>query len=253
MDRLRFFVGLFDDYVLNGTLAVALLIICMGWLTIAYLLKTGRISGKNRNRKEIQIIGLLLFTCVGYFFTISKTALLLGETSNRYQLPVYGILLFLLLYFALKPIELLLAGFVKREKVLRGFGVIVLIAVIAIHVAAHGGNKVFFLYEEETEIMEYVEENKDVPVVVYYRDDSALNVWRLSDELMVYPRIYLANQNNEEPITDETITGSERLLVYVADKDNKEACLENLLQSNENLSAYKVVAVKNLWTLYEME
>ncbi len=253
LDRLRFFVGLFDDYVLNGTLAMVLLIICMGWLTIAYLLKNGKITGKNRNCKERQIVGLLLFACVGYFFTISKTALLLGETSNRYQLPVYGILLFLLLYFTMKPVECMVAGFAKKETAVKGLGVIVLIAVVAIIVTTHGGNKVFFLYEEEAEIMEYVEENKDVPVVVYYRDDSALNVWRLSDELMVYPRIYLANQNNEEPITDVTIAGSERLLVYVADKDNKEACLENLLQSNENLSGYKEVAVKNLWTLYEME
>jgi len=69
----------------------------------------------------------------------------------------------------------------------------------------------------------------------------------------MYPRIYLANQNNKEPITDGTITGSERLLVYVADKEDKEACLENLLQSNDRLSSYREIAKKSLWTLYELE
>lgn len=252
LDRLNFFVGLFDDYVVSGTLAVFLLLICLGWLTVAFLKKNGVLKREEKGGKESQMIGLLLFAGMGYFFTISKTALLLGETSNRYQLPIYGILLFLLLYFTLKPIELLIQKAGGGKRAFLALELVMLVAVAGILITTHGNNKVFFLYEEEAEIMEYAEENKDVPVVVYYRDDSATNVWRLSDELMVYPRIYLANQNNEEPITDEVIAGSERLLVYVADKDDKEACLANLLQSNEKLSSYRVVAEKNLWTLYEM-
>lgn len=250
LGRLRFFSGLFDDYVMNGTLSIFLLIVCLGWLTVFYKKKTGHVLEEKKDSKIKQLIGLLLFTAAGYFFTISKTALLLGETSNRYQLPVYGILLFLLIYFAAKPIELLFGKYLKGKKLPVIAAVVVL---LIIDVTALCQNKVFFLYEEEKEIMAYAEENKDVPVVVYYRDDSDLNVWRLSDELMVYPRIYLANQNNEEPITDEVITDSEKLLVYVADKDDKEKCLENLLLSNENLSSYREVAKKNLWTLYEME
>ena len=252
LGRLNFFVGLFDEYVTSGTLAIFLLLICMGWLTVAFLKKRGTIDKKEPRNKKRQLIGLLLFTCLGYFFTISKTALLLGETSNRYQLPIYGIVLFLLLYFTLEPVRLLIqkAGGKKQADWL--LGLVTLAAVAGILLTAHCNHKVFFLYEEEAGIMEYAEENRDVPVVVYYRDDSEANVWRLSDELMVYPRIYLANQNNKELITDTVITGSDRLLVYVADKDNKEACLENLLQSNENLSSYSVVAEKNIWTLYEM-
>lgn len=252
LGRLNFFVGLFDDYVVNGTLAIFLLLICLGWLTVAFLRKNGTLKKEEEKSKRIQMIGLLLFACVGYFFTISKTALLLGETSNRYQLPIYGIVLFLLLYFTLEPVRILIqkAGGKKQAFGLLGFMTVAAIAGILI--TSHFERKVFFLYEEEAEIMEYVEANKDVPVVVYYREDSAANVWRLSDELMVYPRIYLANQNNKELITDTVLTGSDRLLVYVADKDDKEACLENLLQSNENLSSYSVVAEKNLWTLYEM-
>lgn len=255
IERLTFFVGLFDDYVMNGTLAAVILVICVGWLTVACLKKCGHLSAGSDSIKEVksaQMIGLLLFTCLGYFFTISKTALLLGETSNRYQLPVYGILLFLLIYFAIRPVELLLLTFGKSKKGFRIVGLLLLLVVIVVDAGAHGNHRVFFLYQEEAEVMEYVKANRDVPVVVYYRDDAPANVWRLSDELMEYPRIYLANQNNEEPIRDETIRSSDRLLVYVADKENKEACLENLLQSNEKLSSYRIVAEKELWTLYEM-
>lgn len=255
LGRLRFFVGLFDDYVLNGCLAIVILLICMGWLTIVYLKKRGSIvsAGKEGAGKRAQMINLLLFTCVGYFFTISKTALLLGETSNRYQLPIYGLLLFLLLYFVWKPVELLIERIGEKKQGFRVLGAVMLVGILGILISSHAGNRVFFLYEEEAEIMEYVEQSKDVPVVVYYRDDSELNVWRLSDELMVYPRIYLANQNNKEPITDETITGSDKLLVYVADKEDKETCLENLLHSNSRISSYREIARKSLWTLYELE
>lgn len=255
LGRLRFFAGLFDDYVLNGCLAVILLLVCMGWLAVMYANKRGKLhgAGMGKGSKRRQMLLLLSFVCAGYFFTISKTALLLGETSNRYQLPIYGLLLFLLLYFVYRPVEVLLEATGEKKRVFCFTAVVMLLGILGILMTSHADGKVFFLYEEDAKLMEYAEQNKDVPVVVYYRDDSELNVWRLSDELMVYPRIYLANQNNQEPITDEIITGSDRLLVYVADKEDKEACLEGLLQSNEKLSSYKEIAGKSLWTLYELE
>jgi len=89
--------------------------------------------------------------------------------------------------------------------------------------------------------------------VVFYNEASPDNVWRLSDELMVFPEVYLASQGNTELIADEKICQSGRLLVYVADREEKESCLENLLLCNERLTDYRVVAQKGLWTLYEME
>lgn len=248
LDRLKFFVSLFDKYVVNGTLAVIILLICLLWITVFY----------REKRKPEKGIGLLLFTCAGYFFTISKTALLLGETSNRYQLPVYGILVFLLLYFLYTPAEILVNRIVgnkekqKAETMKNGMVLFLFGAALLINVTALMETKVFFLYEEEKPIMEYVKENGDVPVVVFYNEASPDNVWRLSDELMVFPEIYLASQGNQERITDGKITESGKLLVYVADHEDKEACLENLLQSSDRLSEYHVAARKNLWTLYEM-
>ena len=134
------------------------------------------------------------------------------------------------------------------------YGILLLLfaAVLFMDVTALRETKVFFLYEEEKPAMEYVKENCDVPVIVFYNESSPDNVWRLSDELMEFPEIYLASQENREKITDEKLTKSDRLLVYVADHEDKEECLNNLLQSSESLSEYHVVAEKNLWTLYEM-
>ena len=199
-------------------------------------------------------MALILFACGGYFFTISKTALLLGETSNRYQLPIYGLMVFLLLYGMWTMAEELAAVIIgkdpKREWVMAA--VLAVILVLTDGLALKNG-RVFFLYEEEKEIMEFVKAHRQEPVVVFYNEASSDNIWRLSDELMEYPRVYLASQGNTEPIEDEVLLESESLLAYVADYEDKETCLERLVEENDNLSAWRVVAEKGLWTLYEVD
>lgn len=248
LERLRFFGGLFDDYVMNGTLSGWLLVICIIGVTTLYLRK----RKKEKQKGLSDALGLLLFTCAGYFFTISKTALVLGETSNRYQLPIYGILIFLILYGVWMPMKELVQPFGSKRAAYVLTGVIIF-AVSVMNGAALRNGKVFFLYEEEKEIMEFVEAHKEEPVVVFYNDASSDNIWWLSDELMEYPKVYLASQGNSEPVTDKTITESESLLVYVADYEDQEACLKGLLEVNSSLTTYNVVAEKGLWTLYEMK
>lgn len=239
-ERLRFFYGLFDDFVMNGTLSIWLLLICIGLVTRGYLKKRGKVKGSLLNASA----GLMLFAALGYFFTIAKTALLLGETSNRYQLPVYGILIFLILYVTWKLAD----GMIGNYRIMAGALALVFVLIDGL---ALKNDRVFFLYTEEKEIMEFVKEHAEEPVVVFYNEASADHVWWLSDELIQYPKVYFASQGNRELIKDETITNSRRLLVYVADYENQEECLKGILRVNENLKSYQVVGEKKLWTLYE--
>lgn len=256
-DRLRFFGGLFDDYVTNGTLSWWLLGICLLAVTVWFL-------KKKRGRKwEVlnKSTGLLLFAGAGYFFTVSKTALILGETSNRYQLPVYGIFLFLILYAVLGLAEeiftlTLFVGIKDKEDnkwTVRGAVAAGSIIILLMNGLALKGGKVFFLYEEEREVMEYVKAHRNDAVVVFYNDASADHIWWLSDELMEYDKFYMASQGNQEEIKDKEIRKSNRLLVYVADYEKKEECLKKLLEANTHLTTYEVIARKGLWTLYEMQ
>lgn len=250
--RLRFFYGLFDDYVMNGTLSWWLLAICLLAVTAGYLGK----RGKSRITFWSPSIGLISFACVGYFFTISKTALLLGETSNRYQLPIYGLLLFLLLYSAWILLSNLAEAFAgsawirKIHRIMAGAFVILLVLTNLLSIKE---GRVFFLYEEEKEVMEFVQSHKNDAVVILYNEASPDNIWRLSDELMQYEKTYLASQAESAPITDQTITTADALLVYAADHENQKERLESLLDVNKNLSAYRVIAQKGLWTLYLFE
>lgn len=266
MDRLRFFGGLFDKYAVNGSLCIWLLASCILLLTVFYLRKKHPEEKKGEKweegNKTRQIMGLLLFSCAGYFFTVSKTALLLGETSNRYQLPIYGILLFFMLYFLYVPFCILLENHFgsskgtlegnKGKKWYQAGGILLIAAVLLTDGWAIANNRIFFLYEEEKEIMEYVKANKEVPVVIFYNEASPDNVWRLSNELMEFPEIYLASQGNPEAITDETIINSNKLIVYAADHEHQQGSLEGLINSCKKTMSFQIIAKKGLWTLYEV-
>ena len=248
-DRLQFFYGLFDDYMLYDTLSVWLLTLVLLAVTVGYLKKRGRLTSKIWNAP----IGLMAFTAAGYFFTISKTALLLGETSNRYQLPVYGVLVFLLLYLTWMYVGSVLETFKGTKRYEGILAAVLLVVLLIIDGMALAEGRVFFLYEEQEAVKEYVKANSDAPMVVFYNEASGDHIWWLSDELMEFPKVYLASQGSQEPISDATLISSDRILAYVADYDNKEQVLEGLLEVNENLTSYEVVADKEAWSLYVLE
>lgn len=248
LERLEFFMGLFDDYMMNDTLSIWLLVICVLGITVWYLQKMGKAEG----RFFTEPIGLMIFTAAGYFFTISKTALLLGETSNRYQLPIYGVLSFLLIYGVWYLTESLLQAGQAWGKLICIVTCVFLAVLLIMDMWALMEGKVFFLYENEKEITEFVKARKDTPAVVFYNEGGKDHVWWLSDKLMEHDRVYMVSQQNEDPITDETITKSDTLLVYMSEREDEAAFLEQLIENNPNLSSYRVIGKKEVWTLYEV-
>ncbi len=264
LDRLRFFCGLLDDYELNGTLSIWLLVIALLAVTVIYLNKRGKCS---LGILKPQIV-LLLFAAAGYFFVVSKTALLLGASSNRYQLPVYGIVIFLLLYLVWSCAERLAeayGGLRKGDGIRIIFSGVLTISLLIINgtaldiVPAKKGleesSKVLFLYEEEKETLDFAREHKDEAAVVFYNEASSDHIWWLSNQLIEYSRVYLAGLENSDPITDKTLTESDCLLVYMADYENQEERLKELMERNDHISSYQQVGEKilGLWTLYKLQ
>ncbi len=264
LDRLRFFFGLLDDYELNGTLSIWLLVIALLAVTVIYLNKRGKCS---LGILKPQIV-LLLFAAAGYFFVVSKTALLLGASSNRYQLPVYGIVIFLLLYLVWSCAERLAEayrGLRKGDGIRIIFSGVLTISLLIINgtaldiVSAKKGleesSKVLFLYEEEKETLNFAREHKDEAAVVFYNEASSDHIWWLSNQLIEYYRVYLAGLENSDPITDKTLTESDCLLVYMADYENQEERLKELMERNDHISSYQQVGEKilGLWTLYKLQ
>ena len=231
LERLQFFAGLFDQYMMGGSLALWLLLICLLAITNRFLRKgkwrpgteygekVRRDQKLTQKQKTDQIltlpVSLLLFTAAGYFFTVAKTALLLGETSNRYELPIYGVLVLLLvysLYMVQKEIEqenaesaewlTSLTAFenLPQQEIRKQYapdkmiiGKEAVLVVVLMAVLNLTGNKVFFLYPEEEKIQEFVHQNETTPVIVLYNEASETHIWWLLDEMSEYENIYLAS------------------------------------------------------------
>lgn len=289
LERLQFFIGLFDKYMMGGGLALWLLLICLIAMTNRFLQKRAKRSGREQKRERILTlpVGLLLFIAAGYFFTVAKTALLLGETSNRYELPIYGVLVLLLvysLYMVQKEIEqgnaetaeriaaLTASGNLSQEEIRKRYvpdkkitGKVAVLVVVLIAVLNLTGNKVFFLYPEEAKVQEFVHRNETTPVIVLYNEASETHIWWLLDELSEYENIYLASISGEgEILTSQNFLNgdaaeSKKYIVYMADCENQGEELQRLLgtefQEESDASgdiSYEEIARKNMWTIYEI-
>lgn len=289
LERLQFFIGLFDKYMMGGGLALWLLLICLIAMTNRFLQKRAKRSGREQKRERILTlpVGLLLFTAAGYFFTVAKTALLLGETSNRYELPIYGVLVLLLvysLYMVQKEIEqgnaetaeriaaLTASGNLSQEEIRKRYvpdkkitGKVAVLVVVLIAVLNLTGNKVFFLYPEEAKVQEFVHRNETTPVIVLYNEASETHIWWLLDELSEYENIYLASISGEgEILTSQNFLNgdaaeSKKYIVYMADCENQGEELQRLLgtefQEESDASgdiSYEEIARKHMWTIYEI-
>ena len=280
-DRLSFFVGLLDSDVFGGLLTLIMLFIVLVMLYLwankdSGLVYAGKMSGP---------VAIITFAVVMYFIVVSKTGLLLGRTSNRYEMPVYGLIILLLFMdvaFCIRQVEKRVAGNdkdvdalstadAKKAGVIHNDSVdkdsakaglwwtnpIRIVAVIIVFIPMIynlvAGDSVLFLYPEDEARVAYAEQNSDIPVIIFFNDASSEKIWWLTDELLEYPEMYFMSESNTELITDETICTADELLVYIADNDNLEDCLQCILDSNPGLSSYTVVSVKDVWTLYRFE
>lgn len=250
-DRLSFFGGLVNEYLFDGWLWLWVAVLAF-FAVISFFREKKRGGGTASFQARINAsYFIVLFAVCGYFFTVSKTALLLYETSNRYQLPVYGMIQ-LLIITALYHMGKRTADSyswnnrVRRMTAALGFALFLL---TGIHGLASG--KVIFLYEEQKAQLAYARENADQTVIVLYNDATPYNVWRCAQELMEYERIFFVSEADKGVILDEAVCGSGKIIVYAADYETQKESLDMVLESNRELTDYRLVAQKPLWSIYE--
>ncbi|MCM1047276.1 MAG: hypothetical protein NC433_02490 [Clostridiales bacterium] len=257
--RLGFFIDLMNEYLFDGYMLLWLAVIALMGIAVFVMSRGGkeRVKAKTDSAERTAFF-MLLFAAGGYFFTVSKTALLLYETSNRYQLSIYGIVLLLLITALYMLWSVLIDNYqgqnpLHKKQLSRLGGVILLFMLFMGDIDELVGGKTIFLYSEDKEVMAYAKENVHTPVMILYNDESPYNVWWRSQELMEYDRVYFVSEGNEEQLTDEVICGSDKLIVYAADYDRQEEWLFRILACNPNLSEYRLVSKKSLWSVYEFE
>lgn len=258
VERLQFFWNLLDEYVFGKTLPVFLLVILL--LLVTMMNKRNRSSSENGSKRDFATTlekhkryFLMLFAVVGYFLVVSKTGLLLGNTSVRYQTPVYGIVVLLVF----EAIRQLVKSNGLLEKINRGNWLLLAAALVCILIDLSGllSGHVAFLYPEDENQVLFAKEQaaNETPVIYLYDEGQNWCVWDCSNELFEYDRVFFAGQSSTEPITDEVITASDKLVVYLSNSADAQAQLQRILDSNANVTGYELQYQEKYCDVYYFE
>lgn len=240
--RISFFTGLFNDFVFAGGLVAIIFLILVGILL--KMMARNKSSGEKDRAPSPKWL-ILTFACLGYFLLTSKSALLVGEASNRYEMPIYGLLILLIFedaYYVLKNYDNMALRYI--------FAAMVIALLLKGHIYDH---RVLFLYPEDREKIEYAAENMDEVAVVMFNPATPQNVWRLTDELLQYPKVYYMDEENLEKLSDPEVTGADRIILYAADDDLQDKAFINLMNSCKNVGSMEKKFEEDMWTSYEIQ
>ena len=231
--RIRFFVGLLNEYVFGDMLPFVMLVIVLLVLTIW---TSGRMTKKSSDTKKrmtektvhraerYHVLWITAVAVAGYFLVVTKTALLNAEEANRYPLPVYGMILMFSVLIAVMLLEKCFPKLSGKWKTAAAGAVFFVVLAGEINGVFNG--KVLFLYEEDAPVIAFAQENHDVPVIHLYNGNLMWMIWDESLELMQYDEIYFVNKSDLSPIEDENLAEAERALVYVMRGEDQGAALE---------------------------
>ena len=235
-ERITFFTGLLNDFVFAGGLSLLMIILILG---IIY-----RMSKKYRRDKVHPEMIILVLGVVSHFLLTAKAALLVGSASNRYEMPIYGLIIVLILmgiehYFS--------------EGKLKKYVVPVLATVLGILLfkGLFIDGRVLFLYPEDREKIAYAVQNQNEVAVVMFNPATPHNVWRLTDELIVYSEGYYMDEENTSAITDDKLLAADKIVLYIADDDMQTLALENITSST-GLTNLKKISSEEMWVTYEL-
>lgn len=245
-DRMGLFVGLIDDYVLNRTFYILLLIILLAYVQVRFM---------NKRVSPNLCFGLSFITAVGYFAIVMKTALMNYEEAVRYEMPIYGLLIILIvvsLYSLITNTSPVTEGDSRGGQVRRLlFGVILAITLVMQVKGLYDG-KVLFLYPEEKNEKEFATEHKDDVIIYVYDNDNKWKMWDNAHELEQYNRIYCIEMNHEGGIDNRELLEAKHAYAYVMRYDAGKQLIHRFITDNPNLHTAVLIEERGFADIYEL-
>ena len=245
-DRMGLFVGLIDDYVLNRTFYILLLIILLAYVQVRFM---------NKRVSPNLCFGLSLITVVGYFAIVMKTALMNYEEAVRYEMPIYGLLIILIvvsLYSLITNTSPVTEGNSRGGQVQRLLcGVILAITLVMQFKGLYDG-KVLFLYPEEKNEKEFATEHKDDVIIYVYDNDNKWKMWDNAHELEQYNRIYCIEMNHEGGIDNRELLEAKHAYAYVMRYDAGKQLIHRFITDNPNLHTAVLIEERGFADIYEL-
>ena len=245
-DRMGLFVGLIDDYVLNRTFYILLLIILLAYVQVRFM---------NKRVSPNLCFGLSFITAVGYFAIVMKTALMNYEEAVRYEMPIYGLLIILIvvsLYSLINNTSPVTEGDSRGGQVQRLLvGVILAITLVMQFKGLYDG-KVLFLYPEEKSEKEFATEHKDDVIIYVYDNDNKWKMWDNAHELEQYNRIYCIEMNHEGGIDNRELLEAKHAYAYVMRYDAGKQLIHRFITDNPNLHTAVLIEERGFADIYEL-
>lgn len=245
-DRMGLFVGLIDDFVLNRTFYILLLIILLAYVQVRFM---------NKRVSPNLCFGLSLITVVGYFAIVMKTALMNYEEAVRYEMPIYGLLIILIvvsLYSLITNTSPVTEGDSRGGQVQRLLvGVILAITLVMQFKGLYDG-KVLFLYPEEKSEKEFATEHKDDVIIYVYDNDNKWKMWDNAHELEQYNRIYCIEMNHEGGIDNRELLEAKHAYAYVMRYDAGKQLIHRFITDNPNLHTAVLIEERGFADIYEL-
>ena len=245
-DRMGLFVGLIDDYVLNRTFYILLLIILLAYVQARFM---------NKRVSPNLCFGLSFITAVGYFAIVMKTALMNYEEAVRYEMPIYGLLIILIvvsLYSLIANTSPITEGDSRGGQVQRLLVGVILAITLVMQVKGLYDGKVLFLYPEEKNEKEFATEHKDDVIIYVYDNDNKWKMWDNAHELEQYNRIYCIEMNHEGGIDNRELLEAKHAYAYVMRYDAGKQLIHRFITDNPNLHTAVLIEERGFADIYEL-
>ena len=245
-DRMGLFVGLIDDYVLNRTFYILLLIILLAYVQARFM---------NKRVSPNLCFGLSFITAVGYFAIVMKTALMNYEEAVRYEMPIYGLLIILIvvsLYSLINNTSPVTEGDSRGGQVKRLLFGVILAMTLVMQVKGLYDGKVLFLYPEEKSEKEFATEHKDDVIIYVYDNDNKWKMWDNAHELEQYNRIYCIEMNHEGGIDNRELLEAKHAYAYVMRYDAGKQLIHRFITDNPNLHTAVLIEERGFADIYEL-
>ena len=245
-DRMGLFVGLIDDYVLNRTFYILLLIILLAYVQVRFM---------NKRVSPNLCFGLSFITAVGYFAIVMKTALMNYEEAVRYEMPIYGLLIILIvvsLYSLIANTSPITEGDSRGGQVQRLLVGVILAITLVMQVKGLYDGKVLFLYPEEKNEKEFATEHKDDVIIYVYDNDNKWKMWDNAHELEQYNRIYCIEMNHEGGIDNRELLEAKHAYAYVMRYDAGKQLIHRFITDNPNLHTAVLIEERGFADIYEL-
>ena len=245
-DRMGLFVGLIDDYVLNRTFYILLLIILLAYVQARFM---------NKRVSPNLCFGLSFITAVGYFAIVMKTALMNYEEAVRYEMPIYGLLIILIvvsLYSLITNTSPVTEGDSRGGQVQRLLVGVILAITLVMQIKGLYDGKVLFLYPEEKNEKEFATEHKDDVIIYVYDNDNKWKMWDNAHELEQYNRIYCIEMNHEGGIDNRELLEAKHAYAYVMRYDAGKQLIHRFITDNPNLHTAVLIEERGFADIYEL-